>query len=68
MNILDAFDVDCPVPLEALHTVGLILERVYAENERLAAGKTARVLIDQGDTARAEAMIDLTPGTGDRKV
>ncbi|MBO6503432.1 MAG: EscU/YscU/HrcU family type III secretion system export apparatus switch protein [Kordiimonadaceae bacterium] len=35
-ELLDAFDVDSPVPLEALHTVSLILERVYAENQRMA--------------------------------
>ena len=35
VELLDAFDVDCPVPLEALHAVSLILERVYAENRRL---------------------------------
>lgn len=34
-ELLDAFDVDCPVPLEALHAVSLILERVYAENKTL---------------------------------
>ncbi len=32
-ELLDAFGVDCPVPLEALHAVSLILERVYAENK-----------------------------------
>lgn len=31
-DMLDAFDEDSPVPLEALHAVGLILERVYQEN------------------------------------
>jgi flagellar biosynthesis protein len=35
VELLDAFDVDCPVPFEALHAVSLILERVYAENRRL---------------------------------
>ena len=35
-ELLDAFDVDSPIPLEALHTVSLILERVYAENQKLA--------------------------------
>lgn len=34
-ELLDAFDVDCPVPLEALHAVSLILERVYTENKAL---------------------------------
>lgn len=35
VELLDAFDVDCPVPLEALHAVSLILERVYAENRKM---------------------------------
>lgn len=35
-ELLDAFDVESPVPLEALHTVSLILERVYAENRKLS--------------------------------
>ncbi len=35
-ELLDAFDVDAPVPLEALHAVSLVLERVYAENRKLA--------------------------------
>lgn len=34
-EILDAFDVESPIPLEALHTVSLILERVYAENNKM---------------------------------
>jgi len=36
-ELLDAFEVDSPVPLEALHAVSLILERVYEENKRLQA-------------------------------
>jgi len=31
-DLLDAFDLESPIPLEALHAVSLILERVYAEN------------------------------------
>jgi len=34
-ELLDAFDVESPIPLEALHTVSLILERVYAENNKM---------------------------------
>ena len=34
-ELLDAFEVDSPVPLEALHAVSLILERVYAENQKM---------------------------------
>ncbi len=34
-NLLDAFDVESPVPLEALNAVSLILERVYAVNRDL---------------------------------
>lgn len=37
-ELLDAFNVDSPIPLEALHAVSLILERVYAENQKLAGG------------------------------
>lgn len=37
-ELLDAFEVESPIPLEALHTVSLILERVYAENQKMAAG------------------------------
>lgn len=39
-ELLDAFDVDSPIPLEALHAVSLILDRVYAENQRMAATDT----------------------------
>ncbi len=35
-EILDAFDVESPIPLEALHAVSLILERVYAENNKMS--------------------------------
>jgi flagellar biosynthesis protein len=34
-EMLEALDVESPIPLEALHTVSLILERVY-ESELLA--------------------------------
>jgi len=34
-ELLSAFDVETPVPLEALHAVSLILERVYSENQKL---------------------------------
>lgn len=34
-EILDAFEVESPIPLEALHAVSLILERVYAENNKM---------------------------------
>ncbi len=33
-ELLSAFEVESPVPLEALHAVSLILERVYAENTK----------------------------------
>lgn len=33
VELLDAFDVESPVPLEALSAVSAILERVYQENE-----------------------------------
>ena len=41
VELLDAFGVDCPVPFEALHAVSIILERVYAENRRMEAGRAA---------------------------
>ena len=34
-ELLDAFEVESPIPLEALHAVSLILERVYAENNKM---------------------------------
>ncbi len=34
-EMLEALDIESPIPLEALHTVSLILERVY-ESELLA--------------------------------
>lgn len=34
-ELLNAFEVESPVPLEALHAVSLILERVYAENQKM---------------------------------
>jgi len=34
-ELLSAFDIESPVPLEAIHAVSLILERVYQENNRL---------------------------------
>lgn len=33
-ELLAAFEVESPIPLEALNAVALILERVYAENNR----------------------------------
>ncbi len=39
-ELLDAFEVESPVPLEALHTVSLILERVYAENKKMEKDTT----------------------------
>ena len=41
IELLDAFDVDCPVPFEALHAVSLILERVYAENRHIEGTRQA---------------------------
>lgn len=34
-ELLSSFDVESPVPLEALHAVSLILERVYQENQKM---------------------------------
>jgi len=51
-ELLDALEVESPVPLEALHAVSLILERVYAENNRLRDGvaKTEKSDGNTGDT------------------
>jgi len=38
-ELLDAFEVESPIPLEALHAVSLILERVYAENKAMEAAR-----------------------------
>ena len=37
VELLEAFEVESPIPLEALHAVSLILERVYLEEQRLAS-------------------------------
>ncbi len=39
VELLDTFEVESPVPLEALHAVSLILERVYMENQKLSSHK-----------------------------
>ncbi|MCJ9429027.1 EscU/YscU/HrcU family type III secretion system export apparatus switch protein [Kordiimonas marina] len=36
-DLLDAFEVESPVPLEALQAVSMILERVYNENSKMEA-------------------------------
>ncbi|UTW56814.1 EscU/YscU/HrcU family type III secretion system export apparatus switch protein [Kordiimonas sp. SCSIO 12610] len=38
-DILDQFEIDSPIPLEALHTVSLILEKVYEHEKRLDGGE-----------------------------
>lgn len=50
-ELLDAFDVESPVPLEALHAVSLILERVVAENSRLAGTQPSSQASDTIDTS-----------------
>lgn len=59
-ELLDAFDIDSPVPLEALHAVSLVLERVYAENQKLAGNSSASDEVSAGsDTApRGPATLD----------
>ena len=47
-DLLDAFEVESPIPLEALHAVSLILERVYQEEGRLTG--------DEGATANETDM------------
>jgi len=50
-ELLDAFEVESPVPLEALHAVSLILERVYAENNKMRDGNPAAADVDAEDGA-----------------
>ena len=38
-ELLDAFEIESPIPLEALNAVSLILERVYTENAKLQEAK-----------------------------
>lgn len=54
-ELLDAFDVESPVPLEALHTVSLILERVYAENQKLMGTMASTTPTDTVDTGKDTA-------------
>lgn len=55
-ELLDAFDVDSPIPLEALHAVSLILERVYAENQKLSGQQEKEDDVSgEADTPRKEA-------------
>ena len=44
-EILEQFDVNSPIPLEALHTVSLILEKVYEYETH----QNNRNLLDQDD-------------------
>lgn len=55
VEMLDAYDVESPIPLEALHAVSLILERVYQEERRLSAtaGQSS-----ESDTGEEEAPYD----------
>jgi len=43
-QLLETFDVDCPVPLEALDAVGEILRYVYAADQKLGGDKLAAEL------------------------
>ena len=52
-DLLDAFDVESPIPLEALHAVSLILERVYQEEGRLA-GRAVEAQNAVGQAAKGE--------------
>lgn len=65
-ELLDAFDVDCPVPLEALHTVSLILERVYEENQKLAGTFATTTPTDCVETSDPTTVITGTE-IGDEK-
>lgn len=58
-ELLDAFDLESPVPLEALHTVSLILERVYAENQRMAeAGNRGDTIDNSVSQAKKSSTLD----------
>lgn len=59
-ELLDAFDVDSPVPLEALHAISLVLERVYSENQKLAGANDDDLEeeIPQATRSAADAMVD----------
>lgn len=56
-QLLENFDVDSPIPLEALHAVGEILDYVYRYNNRLTDAEAKARPID------AEAVAD--EGVGD---
>lgn len=48
-ELLSSFDVESPVPLEALQAVSLILERVYAENNKMRDGQSSAVIDETKD-------------------
>ncbi len=59
-ELLDAFDVESPIPLEALQAVSVILERVYEENRELAGeGQTKDVVAPAaGGDAAGSTLLD----------
>ena len=57
-ELLDAFDVESPVPLEALHAVSLILERAYAENRTLEAASHAPAVHAPGALPPSPPLLD----------
>jgi flagellar biosynthesis protein len=66
-EVLDAFELESPIPLEALHTVSLILKRVYAENQKMAeysSGKTqSEDTVDAPTQAPPQPTVDGATGT-----
>lgn len=54
-QLLETFDVDCPVPLEALDAVSEILRYVYAADRRLGGDKLAtQISLQSGPTGANE--------------
>jgi len=65
-ELLSSFDVESPVPLEALQAVSLILERVYAENNKMRDEQAVTDSTPDGpktdDNQDADAPVE--PGNG----
>lgn len=62
-ELLSSFDVESPVPLEALQAVSLILERVYAENNKMrdAQSEADNPVIDETKDGSTESSTDGLP-------
>jgi len=53
-ELLSSFDIESPVPLEALQAVSLILERVYAENNKMRDEQPTSAVIDETNNETPE--------------